>query len=78
MDKDSVKLTIRIPSSYIRDIDFLVEAEDFPSRSEVIRTAVRDLCNSRLSVVIENLERKRFAMERMAQLEEMERRYLSR
>ena len=76
MDKGSVKLTIRIPQSYLRDIDFLVEAEDFPSRSEVIRTAVRDLVNNRLELVMSNLERKMLVMERMAQVEELERKYL--
>ena len=78
MEKDTVKLTIRIPSSYLRDIDFLVEAEDFPSRSEVIRTAVRDLVNNRIDLVIGNLERKMLVMERMSQLEELERKFLSK
>ena len=78
MEKETVKLTIRIPASYLRDIDFLVEAEDFPSRSEVIRTAVRDLVNDRLELVTGNLERKMVVMERMSQLEEMKRRYLSK
>ena len=62
----------------VSDIDFLVEAEDFPSRSEVIRTAVRDLVNNRLELVTGNLERKMVVMERMSQLEEMKRRYLSK
>ena len=78
MEKDTVKLTIRIPTSYLRDIDFLVEAEDFPSRSEVIRTAVRDLVNNRIDLVIGNLERKMLVMERMSQLEELERKFLSK
>lgn len=73
-----MKLTIRIPASYLRDIDFLVEAEDFPSRSEVIRTAVRDLVNARLELVMGNLERKMVVMERMVQLEETQKKFLSR
>ena len=78
MEKGTVKLTIRIPESYMKDIDFLVEAEDFPSRSEVIRTAVRDLVNNRLELVMGNLERKMVVMERMAQLEETQRKFLSK
>ncbi len=78
MGKETVKLTVRIPESYLRDIDFLVEAEDFPSRSEVIRTAVRDLVNNRLELVMGNLERKMVVMDRMAQLEEIQKKYLSK
>ena len=78
MDKESVKLTIRIPASYLRDIDFLVEAEDFPSRSEVIRTGVRDLVNARLELVMANLERKMVVMERMAELEDIQKKFLSK
>jgi Arc/MetJ-type ribon-helix-helix transcriptional regulator len=78
MSKETVKLTVRIPGSYLRDIDFLVEAEDFPSRSEVIRTAVRDLVNNRLELVMGNLERKMVVMDRMAQLEEIQKKFLSK
>ncbi len=78
MSKETVKLTVRIPESYLRDIDFLVEAEDFPSRSEVIRTAVRDLVNNRLELVMGNLERKMVVMDRMAQLEEIQKKFLSK
>ena len=78
MSKETVKLTVRIPESYLRDIDFLVEAEDFPSRSEVIRTAVRDLVNDRLELVMGNLERKMVVMDRMAQLEEIQKKFLSK
>lgn len=36
-------LTVFIPESYIEFLDLLVVNERFPSRSEAIRSAIRDL-----------------------------------
>ena len=47
------KVTIRLPAKYLKRLDFLVAVDDFPSRSEAIRTAVRDLLYNRLEYVIE-------------------------
>lgn len=37
------RVTLRIPEQQVDAIDELVDAGDFPNRSEGIRTAVRDL-----------------------------------
>ncbi len=37
---DLEKVTLRIPSRHIRALDFLVQVDDFPSRSEAIRAAM--------------------------------------
>lgn len=49
-------LTVFIPESYIEFLDRLVVNERFPSRSEAIRTAIRDLIKEEFlfSKVMEN------------------------
>ena len=56
-ETDSEKVTIRIPKRYLRSIDFLVRADDFPSRSEAIRTAVRDMVYARMEMVPDKLKK---------------------
>ncbi len=46
-DTDLEKVTLRLPARYIRALDFLVKVDDFPSRSEAIRAAIRDLIYDR-------------------------------
>jgi len=41
--EDMEKITVRLPRRYLEIIDFLVENDYFSSRTEAIRTAVRDL-----------------------------------
>ncbi|MEM0233357.1 MAG: ribbon-helix-helix domain-containing protein [Candidatus Nezhaarchaeales archaeon] len=36
-------ITVKIPEAYLRELDELVKAGIYPSRSEVIRTALREL-----------------------------------
>ncbi|MEM2214896.1 MAG: ribbon-helix-helix domain-containing protein [Candidatus Nezhaarchaeales archaeon] len=36
-------ITVKIPEAYLRELDDLVKAGIYPSRSEVIRTALREL-----------------------------------
>ena len=57
METDSEKITIRIPTKHLKAIDFLVKADDFPSRSEAIRTAVRDMVYARIETVPEKLKK---------------------
>jgi Arc/MetJ-type ribon-helix-helix transcriptional regulator len=49
-------LTVFIPESYIEFLDLLVVNERFPSRSEAIRSAIRDLVKQEFlfSKVIQN------------------------
>jgi len=70
------KITLRLPSSFIRQLDFLVKVEDFGSRSEAIRTAVRDMLYRRLDMVMEKIEKKVEANQKLMELEAVEQRYL--
>ena len=69
------KITLRLPSSFIRQLDFLVKVEDFGSRSEAIRTAVRDMLYRRLDMVMEKIEKKVEANQKMMELEAIEEQY---
>ncbi len=57
MEGDNEKVTIRIPRRYLKAIDFLVRADDFPSRSEAIRMAIRDMIYERIELVPDKLEK---------------------
>ena len=76
--KDMEKITIRVPASYLQKIDFLVEAEDFQSRSEAIRFALRDMLDRRLEVVLGQMDKLRLVQERMKHVEEVKKEYLRR
>lgn len=69
------KVTIRLPKAFIRQLDFLVKVEDFSSRSEAIRTAVRDLLYHRIDLVMEKIEKKVEANQKMMELEAIEVQY---
>ena len=76
--KDSAKITIRLPKEFIDEIDFLVEVEDFPSRSEAIRTAVRDLLYNRVELVMGNVQKKIEMRKHFAEMDEIKRKYLQK
>ena len=76
MQDDMDKVTIRLPRRYLRRLDFLVRVDDFPSRSEAIRTAVRDLLYDRVDVVLEKQKRLLEMDLQEAELEEVEKEYL--
>jgi Arc/MetJ-type ribon-helix-helix transcriptional regulator len=69
------KITIRLPKSFIRQLEFLVRIEDFSSRSEAIRTAVRDMLYHRIDLVMEKIEKKVEANQKMMELEAIEEQY---
>jgi Arc/MetJ-type ribon-helix-helix transcriptional regulator len=73
---DMEKVTIRLPKQYLRRLDFLVRVDDFPSRSEAIRTAVRDLLYARVDLVLEKQKRLLELDLKEAELEEVEKQYL--
>lgn len=77
-DSDLEKVTLRLPARYIRALDFLVKADDFPSRSEAIRAAVRDFIYERVDLVADKMKKMDEAEKAMAQIEEIEERYLRR
>jgi len=70
------KITLRLPKSFIRQLDFLVKIEDFSSRSEAIRTAVRDMLYHRIDMVMEKIEKKVEANQKMMELEAIEEQYM--
>jgi Arc/MetJ-type ribon-helix-helix transcriptional regulator len=76
--KDSAKITIRLPKEFIDEIDFLVEVEDFPSRSEAIRTAVRDLLYNRVELVMGSVQKKIEMRKQFAEMDEIKRKYLQK
>jgi Arc/MetJ-type ribon-helix-helix transcriptional regulator len=76
MTDDMEKVTIRLPERYLRRLDFLVRVDDFPSRSEAIRTAVRDLLYARLELVLEKQKKLLELDLKEAELEEVEKKYL--
>lgn len=41
------RVTLRLPEQQLKMIDMLVEFGEFPSASEAIRTAIRDLIDQR-------------------------------
>jgi Arc/MetJ-type ribon-helix-helix transcriptional regulator len=41
-DPEMTTLTVKVPSGFLDDLDATWRAEDFPSRSEFIRWALRD------------------------------------
>src|SRR5438552_1085078 len=51
-DADSEKMTLRLPPRYLKALDFLVEVDDFPSRSEAVRAAIRDFVYARVELVV--------------------------
>lgn len=77
-DSDLEKVTLRLPARYIRALDFLVKADDFPSRSEAIRAAVRDFIYARVDLVADKMKKMEEAEKTLAQIEELEERYLKK
>ncbi len=78
MDADSEKITIRIPLRHLRAIDFLVEIDDYPSRSEAIRAAVRDLIYARLELVVDRMKKFEHAEQTLAAVRTYEEKYLKK
>ncbi len=72
------KVTIRLPERYIRALDFLVKVDDFPSRSEAIRAAIRDFIYERVDVVMDKVKKMEEAEKTLAAMEVFEDRYLQK
>src|SRR5437879_13692234 len=56
-DADTEKITLRLPARYLKALDFLVQVDDFPSRSEAVRAAIRDFVYARVELVTEKLKK---------------------
>jgi len=73
---DTEKITLRLPKRFLRALDFLVEVDDFPSRSEAVRAAIRDLVYERVVLVTERLKKIEEAEKALANHEEVRRQYM--
>lgn len=76
--KDTEKVTIRIPRRYVDALEFLVEADDFPSKSEAIRVAIRDLVYARVELVTEKLEKIQGAEKSINEIKDIRKEYFTR
>jgi len=72
------KITIRLPSRFVEVLDLLVSVDDFPSRSEAIRTAVRDLVYLRSSLVTRKAKKMRELHRNVSRLRDIEMQYLKK
>jgi len=78
MQPDNEKITIRIPDRHLRAIDFLVEIDDFPSRSEAIRVAIRDLIYAQTELVMDRMKKIEHAEQVLAEMKQFEQQYLKK
>lgn len=78
MKDDTEKITLRLPKRYLKALDFLVEVDDFPSRSEAVRAAIRDLVYARVELVTDRLKRIREAEKSLADMESFKKEFLQK
>lgn len=78
MKKETEKVTIRIPKRFIEVLEFLVEMDDFPTKSEAIRVAIRDLVYERAELVSQKLKRIQEAERAVSEIKELRKEYLRR
>ena len=76
MNEETEKITIRLPKRYVRALDFLVELDDFTSRSEAIRGAIRDMVYQRTELVMDKIEKIKKAEEALASMETLQKQYM--
>jgi Arc/MetJ-type ribon-helix-helix transcriptional regulator len=77
-DTELEKVTLRLPERYIRALDFLVRVDDFPSRSEAIRAAIRDLVYQRVDLVMDKVKKMEEMEKTLAEMETFEEKYLKK
>ena len=77
-DAESEKMTLRLPARYLKALDFLVEVDDFPSRSEAVRAAIRDFVYARVELVTDKLKKMKDAERTLAEAEAFKRDYLNK
>ena len=78
MKSDTEKITIRVPTKFVNALDFLVEVDDFPSRSEAIRAAIRDLVYNRVELVMDKIKKMQEAEQSLSAMKEFESTYLKK
>ncbi len=78
MKDDTEKITLRLPKRYLKALDFLVEVDDFPSRSEAVRAAIRDLVYARVELVTDKLKRIQEAEKSLAEMDSFKKEFLQK
>ncbi len=78
MKDDTEKITLRLPKRYLKALDFLVELDDFPTRSEAVRAAIRDLVYARVELVTDKLKRMQEAEKSLADIESFKKEFLQK
>ena len=78
MPDDTEKITLRLPKRYLKALDFLVELDDFPSRSEAVRAAIRDLVYARVELVTDKLKKIQEAEKSLAEMESLRKEFLQK
>jgi Arc/MetJ-type ribon-helix-helix transcriptional regulator len=76
MPGEDEKITIRVPKRFLQAIDFLVEMDDFPTRSEAVRAALRDFVYGRVEIVTEKIKKMQAAEVAMAEADRTRREFL--
>ena len=54
--KSMQRVTLRLPEQQLKMIDVMVDQGEFPSASEAIRTAIRDLIDQRSDKLLRNIQ----------------------
>ena len=78
MSQDTDKITIRLPKKFLRALDFLVEIDDMPSRSQAIRTAIRDYVYARVELVTDKMKKLHDAEKIMTNMDRFKKEYLKK
>ncbi|HYS70995.1 MAG TPA: ribbon-helix-helix domain-containing protein [Thermoplasmata archaeon] len=78
MGTDDDKITIRIPKRFLETIDFLVDLDDFSSRSEAVRTAIRDMIYARVNLVSDRIKQIQAAEAAIAEKETLRKQFLQK
>ncbi len=78
MKDGSEKITLRLPARYLKALDFLVEVDDFPSRSEAVRAAIRDFVYGRVEIVTDKLKKMQEAEKSLADMETFKREFMQK
>jgi len=78
MSEKDEKVTVRLPSRYLEIIDLLVKLDYYPSRSEAIRSAVRDLIYEKADMVIDKMKKMQEFQQKILTLESFEHAYLKK
>jgi len=78
MSDEGEKITIRVPRRFLETIDFLVTLDDFSSRSEAVRTAIRDMIYARVEVVSDRIKKMQAAQATVLEDETLRKEFLQK